>query len=255
MTSDPERIKAFGRRFARAQASDVVDLSWGFAVLQREFPASYAHNRLEVTSATPAERIFAAADELLGGAGLPHRYVVVDDDALRLALGPDFVAAGSEHETIATMLYPDPEPQSPTHEVGAVSLDILRPALVRDWQFELPGESDGVHRQLADRIELYSRGADVTLLAVFDGDEIAASAMLCIDPTEGIAQFENLVTHQDFRRRGYGSWLVQAALQRGHQAGCDLFFLGAALIDWPREWYTRLGFVETDRSHYFKKAP
>jgi GNAT superfamily N-acetyltransferase len=255
MTSDAERIKAFGCRFAQLQASEVVDLPWGFAVLQREFPASYDHNRLQVTSAVSVERILAAAEDILGGAGLPHRYLVVDDDALGRRVGPEFLAAGYEHETIVTMTYSGAEPKSPTEVVRAVSLEILRPALMRDWQIELPDESDDVHRQLADRTGLYSRGADVTLLAVFDGDEIAASATLCIDPADGIAQFENLVTHEDFRKRGYGSSLVRAALQRGQQANCDLVFLGAALIDWPREWYGRLGFVETDRTHQFKKSP
>jgi ribosomal protein S18 acetylase RimI-like enzyme len=251
--SDLERITAFGRRFAQAQASDVVDLPWGFGLLQREFPASYDHNRLVVTSTAPAAHILAAADELLKGARLAHRYVVVDNDELGRTLCPDFTAAGYEHETIVTMIYSGSEPQPPMHEVRAVSLDMLRPALVRDWRIELPGETDDVHRQLADRAALYSRGAEVTLLAVFDGEEIAARADLYMDPVERLAQFENLVTHQDFRGRGYGRSLVQAALRRGQQAGCEISFLTATSNDWPREWYVRLGFVEADRTHHFNR--
>ena len=41
--SDIERITAFENRFAQAQATDVVDLSWGFAVLQKEFQLSEYH--------------------------------------------------------------------------------------------------------------------------------------------------------------------------------------------------------------------
>jgi ribosomal protein S18 acetylase RimI-like enzyme len=251
--SDLERITTFGRRFAQAQASDVVDLPWGFGLLQREFPASYDHNRVVVTSAAPAAHILAAADELLGGARLAHRYVVVDNDGLGRALSPEFTAAGYEHEQILTMIYSGPEPRPPVHEVRAVSLDVLRPALVRDWRIELPGEPDDVHRQLADRAALYSRGADVTLLAVFDGNEIAAHADLYIDPVERFAQIENLVTHQDFRGRGYGRSLVQAALRGGQQAGCEISFLTSTQNDWPREWYDRLGFVEADRTHHFNR--
>ena len=250
-TSDLERITRFGHRFAQAQATDVVDLPWGFCLLQGDFPASYDHNRIVVTAPAPAGEILAIGDELLGRAGLQHRYVCVDDDALGQALGPDFVAAGYEHETIVTMIYSGPEPQSPAHEVRVVSLDTLRPAMLRDWRIELPGETDDVHRQLVDRTSLYSRGADTTTLAVFDGDDIAARASHFIDPVEQLAQFENLVTNQDSRRCGYGGALVRAALKRGMDAGCDVSFLTAALVDWPREWYTRLGFVEAGRAHHF----
>ena len=54
---------AFEHRFAQAQATEVVDLSWGLALLQREFPHSHHHNRIVVTSAAPAVNILAAADE------------------------------------------------------------------------------------------------------------------------------------------------------------------------------------------------
>jgi hypothetical protein len=68
--SDNERITAFDHRFARAQATDVVDLPWGFAVLHEEFPLSQYHNRIAVTSAVPAADVLAAAEVVLGGAGL-----------------------------------------------------------------------------------------------------------------------------------------------------------------------------------------
>jgi hypothetical protein len=48
--------------------------------------------------------------------------------------------------------------------------------------------------------------------------------------------------------------LVQAALTRGQQAGCGIFFLAAALTDWPRVWHTRLGFVEVNWTHQFTKS-
>lgn len=68
-----------GIRFAQAQVTEVVDLSWGFAVLQREFPLSLYHNRIAVTSAASAADILATAEEVLGEAGVRRRYVSVDD--------------------------------------------------------------------------------------------------------------------------------------------------------------------------------
>ena len=242
-----ERITAFEHRFAQAQATDVVDLGWGFAVLQAEFPLSRYHNRIVITSAAPVPDVLAAADEVLGGAGVGHRYVSVEDDALGLALRADLVAAGYEHETIVTMIYSGSEAGPAAHVVRAVSLGTLRPAIIRDWRVMLPDATDEQLGQLADRIALGTRGAELTLLAVFDGDEIAAHATLYVDRVGRIAQFENLVTCEAFRGRGFGGALVRDALRRGREAGCELSFLTAGLNNWPHEWYQRLGYVDAGR--------
>lgn len=251
--SDIERITAFENRFAQAQATDVVDLCWGFAVLQAEFPLSEHHNRIAVTSAAPAEDVLAAAEEVLGAAGARHRYVSIDNDALGQALSADLVAAGYEHETIVTMIYPGPQVEPAAHEVRAVSLDTLRPAIIRDWRVTIPDATDEHLGQLADRTALYARGAELTRLAVYDGEEIAAHADLYVDRVDRIAQFENLVTRKDFRGRGYGDALIRDALRRGQQAGSELSFLTAGLNDWPHEWYQRLGYIDAGRTHHFSR--
>jgi GNAT superfamily N-acetyltransferase len=250
--SDIERITAFENRFAQAQATDVVDLSWGFAVLQKEFPLSEYHNRIAVTSAAPAAEVLATAEEVLGGACMRHRYLSVDD-ALVQALSADFVAAGYEHEIIVTLKYSGPEVEPAAHEVRAVSLETLRPAIIRDWRVELPDATEENLGQLADRTALYARGAELTRLAVYDGDEIVAHADLYVDRVDRIAQFENLVTHKDFRGRGYGDALIRDALRRGWEAGSQLSFLTADLDDWPRAWYRRLGYVDAGRTHHFRR--
>ena len=251
--SNIERATAFENCFARAQATDVVDLSWGFALLQADFPLSHYHNRIVVSSTTSAAQVLAAAEKVLGGACVRHRYVSVDNDARGQALSADFVAAGYEHETIVTMIYAGPEVEPAAHEVRAVSLDTLRPAIIRDWRVELPDATGAELDRLADRTTLYARGAELTRLAVFEGDEIAAHADLYVDRVERLAQFENLVTHQDFRGHGYADALIHDALRRGQQAGCDLSFLTAELNDWPLEWYQRLGYVDAGRTHHFTR--
>ncbi len=248
---DDERIAAFDRRFVRAQATHVVDLPWGFALLQSDFPLSHYHNRVVVTAAASAAEIVAAADDVLGGAGLAHRYVSVEDDELGQALRADLVTAGYEHESTVAMKYSGSGIDSVAHEVCAVSLEALRPALIREWRIMLPDATAELLDQLADRTGLYSRGAEVTRLVVFDGDVIAAYADLYTDREAQIAQFENLVTNRNFRGRGYGGALIRDALRRGRQAGCELSFLTADVDDGPRDWYRRLGYLDTSRAHNF----
>lgn len=252
VSSDVERITEFEHRFARAQATDVVELPWGFAALQADFPLSRYHNRIVVTSAAAAGDVLSAADELLGGAGLGHRYVSVDDDAVGRALVADLGAAGYRHEAIASMIYAGPVPEA-APEVREVSFDAVRPAIVQDWELAIPDATPAALDQLADRTELYSRGADLRRLAVDDGGTIAAHADLYVDRVDAITQFENLVTHPGFRGRGHGAALVRGGLWRSREAGADLSFLTAGLGDWPYRWYRRLGYIEVTRTHHFTR--
>ena len=168
-------------------------MPWGFALLQEEFPLSEYHNRIVITAAVRAAEVVAAADDVLGGAGLLHRYVSVDHTFGDL-VAADLVAAGYEHEIVVTMMHDGAEIGPAAHDVRAVSLDTLRPVIVDDWRLTIPDATDEHLRQLADRVALYARGADLTLLAVREADEIVAHASLYIDRADGIAQFENLAT-------------------------------------------------------------
>ncbi len=194
---DLEIIEAFRERFARAQASDVFDLPWGFVLLQRDFPDSHDHNRVVVNSVASSAEILSTVDDAMGGADLRHRQITVIDDALGLDLTNDLLSAGYEREAITTMIYRGAPAGRPEHKVEAVSLDTLRPALMRDWKVLLPASTVEVHAQLVDRTHLYACGAEVTRLVVFEGDEIAARIDFYFDPESGIAQLENLFTHPD----------------------------------------------------------
>jgi ribosomal protein S18 acetylase RimI-like enzyme len=248
--SDIGRIAAFERRFEQAQATDVVDLGWGFGLLQRKFPLSEYHNRIVVTSASPPADVLSAAEELLGDAGLRHRYVSVGD-GVNDALVPTLVAAGYEDQEVVTMIYAGPTIEFGAHVVASVSLETLRPSLIRNWHAEIPDATDELLRQLADRTALYSLGAELTLLAVYEGNEIAAHVELYVDRAGSVAQIENLVTHEQYRNRGYGDSLVRNALWRAGETGSELCVISADLDDWPRQWYQRLGYVDASRTHHF----
>ena len=250
--SDIERARDFEHRFAKAQATDVIELGWGYAVLQADFPLSEYHNRVAVTAAAPAVDIVGSTDDIFEGAGLRHRYISVDE-GLGKWLTYEFVAAGYDHETIVTMIYRGDEPDAPEHPVLAVTDEELRPAIIRDWRVTIPGATDEHLAQLADRQTLYTRGADVKRLVVYDGAEIAASAHLYVDRIDNVVQFENLVTHADYQGRGYAGALIREALRLGRDADAELSVLTTDHESWTREWYERIGYVEAGRTHHFSR--
>ncbi|MEU3648062.1 hypothetical protein AB0E59_32090 [Lentzea sp. NPDC034063] len=71
---------------------------------------------------------------MLGGAELAHRYVAVDDDALGMSLAPELTAADYRHDVVATMVHSGDPAEAVSQPVCAVSLEMVRPALIRDWR-------------------------------------------------------------------------------------------------------------------------
>jgi len=253
-TSERERIVAFTHHFTRAQATDLIELPWGFVHLQRNFVHSHAHNSVVVTSAVSASELIATADELMGKAGLDYRSVNVTDDETAETLQVELVAAGYEHTALITMIDRSTSSSAPEHPVHAVSRELMRPTAIRDWTGELPHASAEVIAQLADRMSLYPLGADITHLAVFEGEEMAVRGELFIDAPRDIAQLESLYAHAGMRGRGYARSLVLEAQRRVRSAGLGLSFLVADLDDWPRKWYARLGYEESHRVHEFSRS-
>jgi Ser/Thr protein kinase RdoA (MazF antagonist) len=117
-------------------------------------------------------------------AGLAYPYVTVGDDALGAALGPELEAVGYEHETVATMVHSGAPVPPPTHEVREVSLEMLRPAIIRDWRILLPDASE---EQLAQLAELAPRP---------DRFDETLSGML--SDTEDVVLAQTTIVHGDF---------------------------------------------------------
>jgi len=251
MQPDLAQIATFEEHFAKAQASSVVELPWGYGHFQRDFPQCHSHNRVVVSSAASSESVLAAADELFTDAGLTYRNVTVVDDALGRNLTPEFNRAGFERETLVLMTSTNRTVDAPSHTVDAVSYHYMRDAVMLDWRVDLPNASADVHGQLADRMSLYSRGAEVTFLVTHEASEIAARVELYVDRAHGIAQIESLQTHHDYRGCGHARALVCEARRRAWEAGCAFSFLVADVDDWPHEWYARLGYMAAHRSHNF----
>jgi GNAT superfamily N-acetyltransferase len=59
---------------------------------------------------------------------------------------------------------------------------------------------------------------------------------------EGVAQIEDVNTLEEFRGRGLGRAVVQAAIDAAAEGGAELVFIHALEDDWPKDLYAKLGF-------------
>jgi GNAT superfamily N-acetyltransferase len=85
-------------------------------------------------------------------------------------------------------------------------------------------------------------------LGAFVDERLAAACNAVVVPnlTRGArpyALIENVVTHESFRRRGIGSQLMRALVQRCWERGCyKIMLMSAAARDEAHRFYTALGF-------------
>jgi N-acetylglutamate synthase-like GNAT family acetyltransferase len=250
--SDLQRITAFRMSFARRQAAVVSEIPGGVVVLDEGFTRSHEHNQLLIGGPTAPDRLAALADEALGH--LPHRQIMVLDDAVATECAPALTAAGYTHYTETVMTHSGAVTGPTGAPAEQVTLAELRPELVRQLRSWIPQGGDDVIDQLADRRSVRLRGADqVRFLAVRAPDGTVASwADLYLEPGQDIAQIEEVVTADAHTRNGYADTVLATALQQA--AGYGLFFLIADPGDWPRTWYTRRGFTAIGRSHRFSRT-
>jgi len=249
--TDLQRVTAFRLSFARRQAVVVTELPGGLAVLDPRYAASHEHNQLMIDRAPAPGELIALAEKFLGH--LPYRRITVLDDASATACAPALTADGYLHDTELVMTHAGTAPYR-GRSAEPVTVAELRPALIRQLCAWMPQASDAVIDQLAGRRTARLHAADrVTFLAVRDEDgAIAAWADLYLDPSQGIAQIEDVMTADERTRRGHGDAVLATALREA--AGCGLVFLLADADDWPRTWYARRGFTPIGRSHVFTRT-
>jgi GNAT superfamily N-acetyltransferase len=60
-----------------------------------------------------------------------------------------------------------------------------------------------------------------------------------------LAQVEDVTTPTAHRGHGLAGQVVAHAVHAAWAAGAELVWLEADADDWPREWYARMGFVES----------
>src|SRR4051794_5208152 len=133
--TETERIRALTRAVAEAEAERVESTRWGTLLLTPALPQVWDLNLLRVERAPrrlAAARIARGADRALGGAGLRHRSIVVDDEPLGERLRPGLEVRGWRTEELLVMvLSGSPDRPAPPVELRELSEAELRPARER----------------------------------------------------------------------------------------------------------------------------
>nr|WP_204262073.1 DUF952 domain-containing protein [Blastococcus saxobsidens] len=237
------RARAFFTSLPVRRAVGVGDVPGGVAVLDPDHVRSHDNNRLLVTEAVDAGTVEAAADEVGGNAGWPHRA------ALLAWAGAEPVAAelrgrGWETEELVLMAREAGRPASAhTSRVETVPQQQVHDFWARSWRQGLASLGADLERTVADlvgREHLNDRVVAVTDLVVREDGAVVASAQLRVDGAT--AAVDSVLTDPAARGRGHADALLARALELATDAGCDLVVLEASGDDWPRHWYARRGF-------------
>jgi uncharacterized protein (DUF952 family)/GNAT superfamily N-acetyltransferase len=225
----------------RRMATAALPVTGGVALRTAPVPFSYQHNALFLDAPVDAATVVAEADRAL--VGLDHRAVALFGDAL----ADTAIALGRRGWSVDARAGMTARPTgTPTGRVEQVDLAAVRPLWDADWR--RAGLPEAAVAQLSDRYTLEEQVVDVRYLAVRDGGDVVAAAVLKLDGAT--AALDAVGTDPAHRGCGHGDALVAEALALAAAAGADVIGLDASLDDWPRHWYARRGFVETSRSWF-----
>lgn len=258
MNEDERRSAAFERRLDGRLATRVEPFRWGTVYLDLEFPRRYASNFLSVEgwpADISADGLIAEADRIMGGAGLAHRSVMVDDHALAQLLGIRFAFLGWDIDAVRLLVV--------RHEVERASRDLppvreqtfvdARPLMLEINRREPWATDEEVATVLTDfRGKLEREVGARFFVASIDGRPAGVCELYV---QGGEAQVESVTTLEELRGKGVGSAVVLAAVAAAREVGATWIHLYADANDWPRHWYEQLGFDDAGGFTNFLRWP
>lgn len=242
----PEPVDRLGRALALffslpvRRAVGIGDVPGGVAVLDPDVPYSHDNNRLLLPDPVDADSVEAAAAEVAGNAGWPHRAAALLWPGAA-GTAAELARRGWSTEELVLMARPAaPTPGGDRAEV--VDQREVHGLWARSWRRDLAGHPrlDQVVAQLVAREERNDRVVAVTDIAVREGGDVVAAGQLRVDGAT--AAIDSVLTDPAARGRGHADAVLARALDLASAAGCDLVVLEAAGADWPRHWYARRGF-------------
>lgn len=234
----------------RAAAQIVVEEPWGIACLSPEIGTCHARNFVWARGdggGLGAGELIATGERILGGAGLTHRLVAVDEPrggelieafaargygcARHIYLAHDATARGGPAD--ADVVEIDPGALARAYD-GYLATDPATPY----------GRDATVRADLCEHQRAFGArsGVDEHCFAVLEAGEPVAWAKLWL--RDGVAQVEDVICLAEHRGRGFGRAVVQAATLAGLAAQPELLFIVADADEWPKELYRRMGYSD-----------
>ena len=257
MNEDERRSASFERRLDERLATRIEPFRWGTAYFDLEFPRRYASNFLSVQGSPPditADGLIAEADRIMGAAGLAHRNVMVDDQALAQLIGIRFAELGWDldaHRLMVVRREADRMRELPP--VEELPFVRVRPLLVEINRREPWATDEEIAAVLADYRGKLEREVGTRFFVAHVDGRPAGVCELYVQGDE--AQVESVTTLEEFRGRGVGSAVVLGAVAAAREAGATWIHLHADANDWPRHWYGRLGFEDAGGFTGFLRWP
>jgi predicted GNAT family N-acyltransferase len=190
-----------------------------------------------------AAALDAEADRLLGGAGLGHRRLLVEEPGAT-RLGDDLAGRGYETARHVYLVHAGAPPPAPRAAVHEGDIEDVVPAIDRYLSTDPAtayGRDDITREQLLEHARIFgSSGARERCYTVRAGGEVVAWAKLWT--RDGMAQVEDVVCLAEHRGNGYGRDVVAAATRTALAEDAELVFIVADADDWPKDLYRRLGY-------------
>jgi ribosomal protein S18 acetylase RimI-like enzyme len=250
--ADLARCIAFLRWFDERCAERRVPFRYGVAYFCDSLPLVWSLNALALNDGVTAsaEELAGEAERLQGEAGLLHRKVVTDDDAVGSRLAAGFRRLGWHVAPIVVMRFAGGGRAVPVDEVREVGFPDLEPSLKASGGFSTDAEEAA---QVARRRRITGAAGSARYFAAYRDERVASYCELYTDGELG--QIEAVVTEPEYRGQGLASAVVTKARLESEAAGDRLTFLLADEDDWPKELYGKLGFRAIGRVWDFVRRP
>ena len=214
---------------------EVLAWEYGTVVRTRRHPDFYFHNGLRVERATPldAAELVAEADRLLGSR---CHQITFEDLPEAERLREPLEARGWVGSAAVLMLHEGVRPEAvAAAAVAEVPYDRVEGLRVAWHREDFPGVDPTAF--LASRREIHLAGPCTVLAAPPHGDPAGFAELIALDDR---AEISSVYVAPEHRRRGLGTQLTRAAIERGLESG--ELWIGAEAAGPAREIYERLGF-------------
>lgn len=248
-----QRIVEFLHEIEARGATRVEPCRYGRAFFNEKFPVKWDMNyvRIDDPEATP-ESLAEEVERVQGEAGLEHRKIHIDDEALGAKLAPGLADLGWKVTKIVAMArYHLDRVRAKPLQVEEKTDAELRPYMER-WDRGKHDITQAEVDQLAGARSHLMEAVDGTNFAALINSEVAG---WCEYYTNGdVAQVENVCTFERYRNQGAASSVIMAGIEKAEASGADLVFLLADEEDWPKVLYEKMGFEPVGYIYEFLKT-